>query len=86
MQDYMVEKNQGKSVEKEAAVSDKAIQSFRKMIDLKKKNQRKLRQIPSRRPKRSRSFLLHLSQKKKKKRRKRQSPPVSCMQPAVLWF
>lgn len=41
MQDYMVEKNQGKSVEKEAAVSDKAIQSFRKMIDLKKEKPEK---------------------------------------------
>jgi len=36
MQEYMVAKNEGRSVEKEAVVTDKAIQNFRKIIDEKK--------------------------------------------------
>lgn len=36
MQEYMVRKNKGRSVEKEASVGDKAIHSFRKLIGEKK--------------------------------------------------
>ena len=36
MQDYLVAKNNGKSVEKETVISDQAIQSFRKIIENKK--------------------------------------------------
>ena len=36
MQEYLVTKNEGKSVEKEAVVPDQAIQSFRKIIENKK--------------------------------------------------
>lgn len=38
MQEYLIAKNEGRSVEKEAVVSDEAIQSFRRIIEGKKKN------------------------------------------------
>ena len=36
MQEYLVEKNKGRSVEKEAVISDQAIRSFRKIIESKR--------------------------------------------------
>lgn len=41
MQEYMIRKNEGKSVEKEQAVTDKAIKNFRKMSEEKKDRQGK---------------------------------------------